>query len=307
MMPERRTPLLIAVMLVLAFSGLRPLGARRGQQPVFRSAVDLVSVNVAVERRGRPVTDLTAADFEVRDSGAVQQIVDLSSETQALDLTLVLDMSGSVEGPLLDSLMRAVGAVTHELRPEDRVRLMTFNHHIHQLGDFAPHLPPLLPQILGAPGGNTALYDALAAALVIPAPVDRRQMAIVFTDGEDTMSFLDGNQALDVASRSGTTVFIVAVTDGTKTVRRVAANQGLLETLAGSTGGSLAVLQRDEDLSSSFVRAFDEFRTSYMLRVTANPAPSPRSDGWHELSVRITRSGSYDVRARRGYFARSGA
>jgi VWFA-related protein len=45
------------------------------QQPTFRSRVDSVVVDVNVtDRRGNPVTDLTTADFEVRESGKPQTI-----------------------------------------------------------------------------------------------------------------------------------------------------------------------------------------------------------------------------------------
>jgi hypothetical protein len=45
------------------------------QQPTFRTRVDAVSVDVIVtDRQGNPVTDLTAADFEVREAGKMQSV-----------------------------------------------------------------------------------------------------------------------------------------------------------------------------------------------------------------------------------------
>jgi VWFA-related protein len=45
------------------------------QQPTFRERIDSVTVDVSVtDKQGQPVTDLTAADFEVRESGKVQTI-----------------------------------------------------------------------------------------------------------------------------------------------------------------------------------------------------------------------------------------
>lgn len=45
------------------------------QQPVFRGGVDSVSVDVTVtDRDGRPVTDLTEADFEIREGGELQSV-----------------------------------------------------------------------------------------------------------------------------------------------------------------------------------------------------------------------------------------
>jgi hypothetical protein len=48
-------------------------------------------------------------------------------------------------------------------------------------------------------------------------------------------------------------------------------------------------------------RALDWFRAAYVVRYRATGV-SP--DGWHELRVRVTRPGDYDVKARKGYFAR---
>lgn len=39
---------------------------------------------------------------------------------------------------------------------------------------------------------------------------------------------------------------------------------------------------------------------SYVLRYAYNGVPTP---GWHDVSVRVLRRGTFDVRARRGYLA----
>jgi VWFA-related protein len=50
-----------------------PAGAP--QQPTFRERIDSVTVDVSVtDKQGRPVTDLTADDFEIRESGKPQTI-----------------------------------------------------------------------------------------------------------------------------------------------------------------------------------------------------------------------------------------
>jgi Ca-activated chloride channel family protein len=271
-------------------------------QTAFRSGVDFVLVDVSVRLRGEPVIDLSARDFQLHDSGIEQTLDDVSRETLPIDVLFVIDLSGSVEGPLLESLTRAVDAVRTSLRPDDRAVIVTFNHRIRELeavsaGGLAPSLA------LGTPIGQTSLVDAMTVALIREPEAGRRRMAIVFTDGLDTTSFLDGSTLVDVARRAETAVFTVALTRGT--ARRVVRppHQPLFETLAEATGGAFAVLQPNQDLGASFAQAFEEFRTSYVLRYAYQ---GPIRSGWHPLSVRITRRsarGPYEVRARQGYFA----
>ena len=76
----------LLVLLVLALGGLAaqsaqtpppptPPAQQSPQQPTFRVRVDSVSVDVIVtDKQGKPVTDLTANDFEIKENDKVQQI-----------------------------------------------------------------------------------------------------------------------------------------------------------------------------------------------------------------------------------------
>jgi hypothetical protein len=57
-----------------------------------------VSVDVSVQREGRPVTDLKATDFEILDNGVLQEITEITYERLPIDVTLLLDVSASVTG-----------------------------------------------------------------------------------------------------------------------------------------------------------------------------------------------------------------
>jgi VWFA-related protein len=289
------------VIVRLVILGLLLLGrAGPAQQPNFNASVDAVVVDVAVTRAGKPVADLTARDFRLTDNGVVQTVSDVSRETLPVDVTVVADISGSREGPLLDSFRRGFHAVRQRLRPDDRAELILFDPRIQVVPDLERSHVVVTVEARNAGGGSTALLDALAAALIRPAVPARRRMAIVFTSGQDAGSFLDEPDLLEVAARSGVAVFAVTVTDGTSLVPQRPANPAFLGELTGSTGGAFVALQRDQDLGTSFVQALDEFRTSYVLRYMPT-APAP---GWHVLGVSVARPGPYEVRARKGYFRR---
>lgn len=269
-----------------------------GQAPVFRAATSSVTVDVSVRQNGRPVGDLGPADFEIHDSDLPQTVESVVRETQPIDVTCIVDLSGSVQGPLLDALVRAVNAVGQRVRPTDRASVVTFNHQLRQVRPLSDGGWASLP--LGAPSGLTSLFDAVTVALIASPEVGRRRMAIVFTDGLDTTSFLDGADMIEIARRSSTSVFTVALSDGTVRAPRRAAHEELFGALATTTGGTLEVLQRDEDVSGTFAQAFEEFRTSYVLNYTYE---GPARAGWHPLRVRVTRPGQFEVRARQGYFS----
>lgn len=269
------------------------------QQAVFRASTASVTVDVSVRQNGRPVTDLGPADFEVRDAGLTQQIVEVTRETLPIDVTCIVDLSGSVQGPVLESLRRSINAIGQRLRPTDRASVITFNQQIRQVRPLQPGgWPDGLA--LGTPSSLTSLFDAVSVALIASPEIGRRRMAIVFTDGLDISSFLDGAGMIEIARRSGTAVFTVALAEGTVRRPRRPAHEDLFTTLSNTTGGVLDVLQRDEDLSGAFAEAFEEFRTSYVLSYTYD---GPALTGWHPIEVRVTRPGRFDVRARQGYFS----
>lgn len=291
-----------AVATVSAVMAIEAMVTARAQDLVFRAAVDLVSVDVSVRERGKPVSGLTASDFEITDNGVVQRVTDVNSEALPIDVSLVVDLSLSVQGPMLEALTRATRQVRDALRPVDRASLLTFNYRLHEVHGFEPASRALGDNVLGQPAGPTSLIDAMTVALIRPSEPGRRQMAILFTDGEDTASFLDARALMEVARRAGPTVFAVAVADGTKRAPRRPAQLALLEELTQATGGQVAVLQRDEDLGPSFIQLLDGFRASYVVRY-ALPQGGP--GGWHAIGVRIPKNSRAEVRARKGYMARA--
>lgn len=295
--------------IVAALFAAAPLSGRSPQDPapVFRASADVVTVEASVRRDRRPIMGLKAADFELLDNGVPQQITDVAYEKLPIDVTVLLDISASVTGPVLDELRRALRQLRTDLRPTDRLKLMAFNMRIRRLVDFADPgsvSDTALASLGGA--GSSAVFDSLAVALASPAPAGRRQLIVLFSDGQDSSSITDAEILLDVAKRSTATVAVVLASSLRQRPASLLRNAsslgsmtvgGLADQIASETGGFVAEITPGDNLSSTFRRVLEQFRTTYVVYYT--PRGIERT-GSHTLEVRVKRPGA-DVRARRGY------
>ena len=296
-----------ALLLLVAIAGGIAAAQQPQQQPTFRASVDFVSVDVAVRLKGRPVTGLKIDEFEILDNGVPQQVADFSYEKQPIDVTVALDISESVSGRLLEQLRRAVQQLRADLGTRDRLKLMTFNMRVQRLTDFADPAPAASAAFDGIKAfGSSGIFDTLAVALSSAIAPDRRQLIVIFSDGHDTSSITDPATLLDVARRTTPTVHVVLppvpiATGGPGVV--MFQNQLLLSSrqvytaLARETGGVVVTVSPGENLTSTFRRVLDDFRSSYVLHFS--PTGVARQ-GVHTLDVKVKRSG-VEVRARREY------
>ena len=173
------------------------------QQQSFRAGVDVVELSVAVTSGKNVVTDLVAADFAVTDNGVQQEVLSVTRELLPIDVILVLDTSASLTTTLEAAILSGANRIRERLRPDDRVSLVTFNQRIQERLRLAR--PSEVGRIaLGQPTGQTSLNDAIGVALATRPVMDRRQMAIVFTDGFDSTSLLTEADVMQLAGRSRT-------------------------------------------------------------------------------------------------------
>jgi VWFA-related protein len=301
--------LILCATALVAESGPGQQAAPPAQDPapVFRASADVVSVEASVRRDKRPVVGLTAADFTLLDNGVAQKITDVSYEKLPIDVTVLLDVSASVTGPVLDDLRRSLRQLRADLGARDRLRLVTFDMRIRRLVDFAepPSATDAALASIGA-AGSSAVFDSLAVALTAAVPPGRRQLIVLFSDGQDSSSISETETLLDVAKRSTPTVAVVLATASSKqpaSLLRSASRPGsltvgsLADQIASDTGGFVVGVTPGDNLSSTFRRVLELFRTSYVLYFT--PSGVERQ-GNHTLEVRV-KEAKVEIRARRGY------
>jgi VWFA-related protein len=298
-------------------------------QDKFRSGVDGLVIPVTVRTGNRPVGGLTAADFDLRDNGVAQEIQDASAEKIPIDLTLLLDLSASVDGPTLQRLKTAVADTAALLRDDDRIRLVTISQVLKEVFSLRHREGAMVLDDLRAEGA-TSLYDGLAATMMRPSTPGRRQLIVAFTDGRDSTSIIDRNTATAIARLTDAVVDIVVPLAGAaaNVSRRLTQRNGSFDSLGGGsnvvvngqrgtaiaedvppvladlvapTAGQVLTLDGNESISHIFKSMLDEFRATYVLQYVPRGVAA---GGWHEIDVTVKKRGKYDVRARRGYRGR---
>jgi VWFA-related protein len=275
---------------------------------MFRSAADVVTINASVrDRRGRLVSDLTAADFEVRDNGQLRPILSMRSDRQSpISLAILVDMSGSMRlGAKISMARQTYSSILSQLREgHDEVALFTFDADLHQRQGFTRELGALKDGLADfAPFGTTSLYDAIAATgRQLAARSATNRAIIVLTDGSDTSSTMTGAEVSGLASSIDVPVYVVATVpfvDKRQMMEaegRPASDGADLRELAQWTGGQFVFAATFGETTVAASTLVAELRQKYVLAIEA---ASDRE--WRRLDVRVRRP-STNVKARTGYF-----
>ncbi|HYN05423.1 MAG TPA: VWA domain-containing protein [Vicinamibacteria bacterium] len=292
----------------LALALIATASAQAPPPPTFTVGVEGVYVDAFVTDGNRPVVGLTAADFELKDNG-VRQLVELVTvDSLPLSTYLVLDTSGSVAGEKLLRLQAAARALVGGLRAGDEAALVTFDEEVRV------RVPPTsdrprLERAVGAilPGGATALYDALYAGTSL-ASGRGRSLLVLFTDGEDNMSWMGAAQVRRVLLESNVLVQAVGIVPkdertsypGARDQREPAEAPHIrtLRHLAEVTGGRFWAASAPDRLAEAFLAILEAMKTRYVLRFEPDRV---RREGLHELEVNLVRRKGR-VQSRKAYF-----
>jgi Ca-activated chloride channel family protein len=178
--------------------------------------VDVALVNVVAtvtDDRGRYVTTLTQDDFIVQEDGETQQIAHFSqSDDLPVSVGIVLDTSGSMERRIITATS-AVERFIRQVHEDDDIFLMTFSETPRLRQDFTDdrdRLASALRQI--RVGGGTALYDALTDGLVkIKHGKHPKKAILLITDGQDTTSYHDFDEASSSVRESELLVYCLGI------------------------------------------------------------------------------------------------
>jgi Ca-activated chloride channel homolog len=156
---------------------------------VIKIETNLVSIPVKVfDRNNRFVGGLMKEDFQVFEDGKLQEIEYFGNLEEPFTVALVLDMSPSTVFKTSE-IQNAAIAFTAQLRPKDKVMVVSFDAEIHPLCDPTTDRSISRSAIkTTAVQQGTSLYEALDYTMERLKKVQGRKAIILFTDGVDTTS-----------------------------------------------------------------------------------------------------------------------
>ena len=162
-----------------------------GEGDVLRVDTNLVAVPVSVlDRQGRFVPNLRREDFTLSENGVEQSIAYFETAEKPFTVALVLDTSASTHFHL-EEIREAAIAFAKQLRPQDRVLVVSFSDEVLLLTEATNDLN-LVETVIEEnvnTGNSTRLYDAVD--LTIRERLNKvkgRKAIVLFTDGVDTSS-----------------------------------------------------------------------------------------------------------------------
>jgi Ca-activated chloride channel family protein len=284
-------------------------GTGKEQTKLFRSTVDVVSLNVTVvDNQNRYITDLSASDFSVFEDGARQDLIVFNRTSLPIALSLLVDTSASMESRMRIAQDAAVGFV-RKLRTQDLGQIVDFDSRVEILQDFTNNVDELEHSIrTTSAGGSTALHNALYISLKELAKIKakaaedvRRRAIVVLTDGEDTSSLVSYEEVLELAKRSETAIYTIALqakdAPQTKGFREA---EFVLRQFAQETGGRSFFPSKIEDLKDVYGQIADELSSQYSIGYASK---NTRRDGaWRRIVVQVSRP-QVVARTKRGYYA----
>lgn len=275
--------------------------------PKIRTTTNEVNVVFTVtDKHGKRITDLKQSDFKVIDDNKPpEEIRSFHAEANLpLQLGLLIDASNSVRDRFKFEQESAIEFLNQTVRPRyDKAFVVGFDATPEITQDFTDNT-----ELLGhgvrelRPGGGTALYDAIYSAcrdklLKAPKGTPVRRAIILLTDGEDNLSHVSREEAIEMAQRAEAIIYTISTNvSGTK-----GPGDKVLERIADATGGRAFFPFQIRDVVNDFAEIQEELRSQYA--VSYKPADFKADGHYRTIEIVANDRKNFRVRARRGYYA----
>ena len=280
----------VAEALVLVVLAATPAGTSAAPQE--GTPKQLLGTLHVTDKKNVPLTDITAAELEVKENGQSRPIQTAELDTRPLAVALVLDNNSELSTSFMQSVVPAGVAAIRALPPGTTIDVWTTGDRPNHVGTALsdPAAAEAALKGVAAMGTNTLLNTIADASKALPSDDGHRTAVIVMTTG--TLGDQGGygyEQALKVTSMRPTFVSLEFVTG--KPDARV---ENELEYLAKHSGGffeRILAVTAFEKRAPSLVAIINA-----QYRVAWQPAVDPRQA---TLDFKCSRKGTTVVAAQR--------
>jgi Ca-activated chloride channel family protein len=272
-------------------------------EEVVRVRTDLVVVPVYVtDERGRRVSGLTRADFQVRDNGRPVEANYFASGAESVALLFLLDASGSARDVVVQQRETAL-ALFSRFGGRSRVAVMQFRERPDLTQPFTRDLRAARNafQVAALPDRRTAIFDAAREAVRAfgkeGGQTAERRIVVLISDGLDTASAAAPEAVLAEARAAGVSFYVIHVPLYEPRAGRLAARRpakGFRE-LAEKTGGQFFVVgdarssldpRAEYDLTAIFRAVADDLQSQYVIGYHAGVFGA--EPGRHQIEVKLS-------------------
>jgi Ca-activated chloride channel family protein len=276
-----------------------------GDAYTIKVNVDMVVLGAtAQDRKKTPVSGLGKDDFQVYEDGVLQTIKYFSHEDIPVTVGLVIDNSGSMR-PKRRDVIGAALAFARSSNPHDQMFVVNFNERVSfglpvntPFTDQVAQLEKALSRVRA--DGETALYDAVAAALEHLKSGSRdRKVLIVISDGGDNASKHRRAEIMALVGQNDAMIYTIGIFDHQDADR----NPGVLKQLAKNSGGEAFLPESLKDIAPICERIAHDIRNQYTIAYI--PTNGKRDGKYRAIQVKASTPGGghLSVRTRTGYFA----
>lgn len=225
----------------LLFASYLALVLTAGADAVRTEGADKFIFVSVLDASGTPVTDLTAADFALREDGVDREVLTAKLATEPLRVALLADTTKEAELYIRDIRAGFQAFIQDVLAksPESQISLWEFGQASSRIKDFSSDgaaLEKEVGRLFPKPGAASvlleALYDTSEALAKRPSP--RRAIVVLNLEPGDEQSREEPRKIADSLMRSRAQLWAVSVQQGTlKNAKR----DVVLNTLVRNAGG----------------------------------------------------------------------
>ena len=251
---------------------------------VDASAFPSVTARVSVvDGLGRSVHGYTADDFEVTESGQRAKQITVTPTFDAaepLAVVVLVDVSGKHDEATWTATRAAALRFFEGLGEPGPASLIAFSNEARVVKEFTGDRVSLSTALNALqPNGNTALYDALFAAVDYGTRSGiKRTLVAVITDGNDTSSKAALDDGINLARQKGIPIYTIGVGSWV--------NRQILARTAEATGAAAYFNPSSAELDKAYRSLSEGLRSEYLVKYQS---PAPKGSVSYRLGVKVGR------------------